>query len=601
MENYVSKLKKELYYDVSKPARYVGGEINQPDMEKPCTVRGCICFPDTYEIGMSNLGVRILYGMANEKENCVLERCFAPWIDLIDKLKKTGEPLRSLETAKPLAEFDFLGFSLQYELCYTNVLMMLSLAGIPHFARERGEEYPVIMAGGPCMANPEPVADFFDLMMVGEGEEMFSEVIDLVDRCKIEGIPKARMLEMAREMRGVIVPSLDHPIYDQNGKITSFTRTVKKAVVADLDKAYFPTKPIVPNVEAVHDRAVLELYRGCANGCRYCQAGFYYRPIRQKKAETLIRQGKEMIESSGFQEMSLSSLSTGDYREIENLIMGLKPICDQHRVHLSLPSMRVDSFKGIFASEARLSSLTFAPEAGTQRLRDVINKNVTDEDIESTVRAAFGMGFSSVKLYFMMGLPTETEEDLLGIRDIVLKIKDLYRETRQSEKALRISVSVNTFIPKPVTPFQWERLISKQEIEEKLKVLRDALRIKGVSFSWNGAENSFMEGVFSRGDRRLSAVIERAYQMGAMYDGWTEFMNFELWQRAFSEEGIDLNEHLAERPVDELLPHEYIDCGVPRQYFIRERQRAYDGVRTESCKKACRGCGASALGECDQW
>ena len=596
----IKTLKKELYHDVSKPARYMGGELNQPDMDKPCSVRGCICFPDTYEIGMSNLGVRILYGMANEKENCVLERCFAPWVDLIEKLEKTGERLRSIETAKPLAEFDFLGFSLQYELCYTNVLMMLDLAGIPHFARDRGEEYPIIMAGGPCMANPEPVADFFDLLMVGEGEEMFSQVIDLVDACKKEGATKAEFLSRARSIRGVIIPSLDKPIYSGD-KITGFTRTVKKAVVQDLDKAYFPVKPLVPNVEAVHDRAVLELYRGCANGCRYCQAGFYYRPIRQKKAETLIAQGTQMIESSGFQEMSLSSLSTGDYREIEGLISGLKPVCDKRKVHLSLPSMRVDSFKGLFASEARLSSLTFAPEAGTQRLRDVINKNVTDEDVEFTVRAAFEMGFTSVKLYFMMGLPTETDEDLMGIRDMVCRIKDIYREVGVGEKALRISVSVNTFIPKPVTPFQWERLITKEEIEAKQKLLRDALRIKGVTYSWNDAENSFMEGVFSRGDRRLANVIERAYRLGAKYDGWTEYMRYDLWQQAFEAEGISMDEYLVERSVDEILPHEYIDCGVPRQYFIRERQRAYEGIRTESCKKACRGCGASSLGECDQW
>lgn len=596
----IKTLKKELYHDVSKPARYMGGELNQPDMDKPCSVRGCICFPDTYEIGMSNLGVRILYGMANEKENCVLERCFAPWVDLIEKLEKTGERLRSIETAKPLAEFDFLGFSLQYELCYTNVLMMLDLAGIPHFARDRGEEYPIIMAGGPCMANPEPVAEFFDLLMVGEGEEMFSQVIDLVDACKKEGATKAEFLSRARSIRGVIIPSLDKPIYSGD-KITGFTRTVKKAVVQDLDKAYFPVKPLVPNVEAVHDRAVLELYRGCANGCRYCQAGFYYRPIRQKKAETLIAQGTQMIKSSGFQEMSLSSLSTGDYREIEGLISGLKPVCDKRKVHLSLPSMRVDSFKGLFASEARLSSLTFAPEAGTQRLRDVINKNVTDEDVESTVRAAFEMGFTSVKLYFMMGLPTETDEDLMGIRDMVCRIKDIYREVGVGEKALRISVSVNTFIPKPVTPFQWERLITKEEIESKQKLLRDALRIKGVTYSWNDAENSFMEGVFSRGDRRLANVIERAYRLGAKYDGWTEYMRYDLWQQAFETEGISMDEYLVERSVDEILPHEYIDCGVPRQYFIRERQRAYEGIRTESCKKACRGCGASSLGECDQW
>lgn len=596
----ITTLKKELYYDVQKPARYVGGEVNQPDMDKPCSVRGCICFPDTYEIGMSNLGVRILYGMANEKQNCVLERCFAPWLDLVEKLEKTGEPLRSLETAKPLGEFDFLGFSLQYELCYTNVLMMLSLAQIPHFAYERGEDYPVIMAGGPCMANPEPVADFFDLMMVGEGEEMFSEVIDLVDRCKREGVSKSEMLKQARNITGVIVPSLDKPVYE-DGKITGFTRTVKKAVVKDLDKAYFPTKPLVPNVEAVHDRAVLELYRGCANGCRYCQAGFYYRPIRQKRADTLIAQGKEMIESSGFQEMSLSSLSTGDYREIEALIKGLKPVCDEKKVHLSLPSMRVDSFKGIFASEARLSSLTFAPEAGTQRLRDVINKNVTDEDVESTVRSAFSMGFSSVKLYFMMGLPTETDEDLIGIKDIVCRIKDIYHEVRPGDRSLRISVSVNTFIPKPVTPFQWERLISKEEIEHKQKFLRDILRIKGVSYSWNDAENSFMEGVLSRGDRRLARVIERAYTLGARFDGWTEHMRYDIWTQAFEDEGVTIAEYLGEKDVTELLPHEYIDCGVPRKYFIKERQRAYEGVRTESCKNACRGCGASALGECDQW
>ena len=588
--------RKRLYSSVSKPARYTGGEVNLPDMDKPGALRTCFCFPDVYEIGMSNLGLRILYHMLNERDDCIAERCFMPWVDLYQKLKDEDIALSAIESGDDLKVFDVLGFSIQYELAYTNVVAMLDLAKIPYFATERGEEYPLVIAGGPCMANPEPYADFFDAMTVGEGEESMMQIIDMVIRAKKEGVTKTELLQRLSKITGVIVPSMDKPIVE-NGEIKGFTRTVTKAVVKDFDKAYFPTKFLMPNVEIVHDRAVLELYRGCSNGCRFCQAGFYYRPLRARNLSTLCTFGEKIIKDTGYEEMSLSSLSTGDYPKLKELISHLKEV-GKGKTRLSLPSMRVDSFESVFAEEARKSSLTFAPEAGTDRLRAVINKNITSEDIDKSMISAFKLGYSSVKLYFMLGLPTETMEDLDGIVQIVKRIIELYAIHHVSAKRLSVTVSTSVFIPKPVTPFQWERFITREEFEEKLTYLRERLRIRGVNYNWHDYDTSLIEAVLARGDRSLSNLIVKVYQKGQIFDSWSEHFCLQNWLEASKECGIDLDSYVKARAVDKLLSHEYIDCGIKKEYLLKEKELAYDETSTKNCLQGCNGCGANKLGRC---
>ena len=589
--------RKRLYSAVSKPSRYTGGEFNLPDMNKSGALRFCFCFPDVYEIGMSNLGLRILYHMLNDRDDCVAERCFMPWVDLYQKLKEDKLPLMAIESGDSLGEFDVLGFSIQYELAYTNVVAMLDLANIPYYAKDRGDTYPLIIAGGPCMANPEPFADFFDAMTVGEGEESMMQIVDAVKYAKQNNLTKAELLDKLSEIQGVIIPSKDKAIYDENGKITGFTRTVTKAVVQDFDKAYFPTKILLPNLEIVHDRAVLELYRGCSNGCRFCQAGFYYRPLRARNLETLCTFGENLIKETGYEEMSLSSLSTGDYPKLKELIEHLKKAGDG-KTRLSLPSLRVDSFESVFAEEARKSSLTFAPEAGTDRLRAVINKNITSQDIEKSMISAFKLGYSSVKLYFMIGLPTETEEDLDGIAEIAKKIIELYKIHRTSPKNLSITVSTSVFIPKPVTPFQWEGFISREEFNKKLTYLREKLRIRGVHYNWHDYDSSYLEAVFARGDRSLSKVIVDAYESGQIFDSWTEYFNFETWKNSAEKCGIDFISYVSSKNVEELMSFEYIDCGIKREYLEQEKRLAYEEKTTKNCLQGCNACGANKLGRC---
>ena len=585
MNDYKKKI-DELLLTVEKPARYVGGEWNVPDMKKNAKARFCFCFPDIYEIGMSNLGLQILYDIINRHPDYVAERCYAPWADMGEKLRENNIPLLSLETATPLKDFDVVGFSVQFELLYSNVLYMLDLAGIPFYAKDRGEEYPIICAGGPCAVNPEPFAPFFDCVVIGEGEEADLELLKKVAEGKEKGLTKIEILEELKKIEGVYVPSL----FKEGEKVV-------KAVVKDFENAPYPTKPLVPNIEIVHDRATLELYRGCASGCRFCQAGYYYRPIRERSAEKCAQYGKEMIDNTGFGEISLCSLSTSDYTGLIDLEKELCPFIDEKKITLALPSLRLSSFTKEMAQSSRRSSLTFAPEAGTQRLRNVINKNVTDEEIGNIGRA-FEAGYDSVKLYFMLGLPTETDEDILGIADICRRLRNLYIEIRK-KKNITISVSCSVFIPKPSTPFQWEAQISFEEMLRRQKLLRNALReIKGVSFSWHGAETSVLEVVFARGDKKLAPVIVRAYELGAKFDSWSEYFSWDIWTQAFADCGVDMQEYIDEIPEDKALPWDFIDIGVTKNYLLGQRHLAYQGITTKNCREGCNGCGANKLGRC---
>ncbi len=580
---------QEILLKVEKPARYIGGEYNTPPMHKGESVRAAICFADIYEIAMSNLGIQILYDILNSHPNIVCERCFTPWPDFAKELQKGNIPLFSLETRTPLAQFDLLGFSCQYELSFTNVLFMLDLAGIPFYAKDRDERFPLIIAGGPCMANPEPIADFFDLIVIGDGEEAFLKIALLAEQYKGN---RQALLEKASEIQGVYVPSLC--TFENGVCVTS----VKKAVVADLNSAPYPKKPLVPNIQVVHDRLMLELFRGCWAGCRFCQAGFYYRPIRCREQGKLIDMAQVLIANTGREELGLSSLSSGDYPNIEELVKSITELAEPQRVKVQLPSLRLDSFDIELTKGARLSGLTFAPEAGTQRLRDVINKNITDQDIKKTMTAAFSQGYQTIKLYFMLGLPTESYQDIDGIADMVSLIRELYIEKRK-DKRIKINVSANIFIPKPFTPFQWVSQIDKKEALNRCLYLKEKLRpIAGVRFSYSDNRVAELEAVMARGDRALAKVILAAYRNGCVFDGWSEHFNAKGWEQAFSETGIKIEDYIRERTTDELLFWDFIDIGVSKKYLAKEYKRALLGQTTPSCKYKCIGCGADKLAPC---
>ncbi len=601
---------EKLLLSVQKPGRYSGGEINSVIKNKEdVDVRFAFCFPDTYEIGMSHLGMKILYSLFNEREDIWCERVFAPWLDFEEVMRENNLPLFALESRDPIKDFDFIGFTLQYEMAYTNVLNMLQLAGLPLKSAERKDLFPLVVAGGPCTCNPEPLADFIDLFFLGEGEEVDLEVIDLYKEYKKKGAGKEEFLLAASKIEGVYVPSLYKDEYNEDGTLKSLTpiknapASLKKRIIKDMDRSYYPEKFVVPFIEIVHDRAVQEIFRGCIRGCRFCQAGFIYRPVREKSVDTVNNQAKCLCENTGYDEISLSSLSTSDYREIEPLLTKLLSWTDKNHVSLSLPSLRIDNFSEELLEKikhVRKSGLTFAPEAGTQRLRDVINKNVTEEEIIETCKTAFEGGYTSVKLYFMLGLPTETDEDLQGIADLGQKIVDTYYSlpTKPKGKGVNVSISVSTFVPKPFTPFQFEPQISLEEIRRRQEFLKSAIKTKKITLSYHDSSTSFLEGAFARGDRRMGKVIENAYKLGCKFDSWTECFVPEKWLEAFKTADLTPEFYANRvREYDEITPWEHINVGVTKEFLVRENKLAHENKTTPNCREKCSNCGANCYGE----
>lgn len=592
---------------VQKPARYTGGEYNEIIKDKAAVdVRFAMCFPDTYEIGMSNLGLRILYGSMNQAEGVWCERAFAPWGDMEEEMRKEHIPLYALESGDSLKSFDFVGFSLGYEMAYTNVLNMLDLAHIPLHSDQRGEDDPIIVAGGTCVYNGEPLADFIDIFSLGEGEDVTLEMIDLYRKGKQAGWSRAEFLQNAAQVPGLYVPSLYEISYHQDGTVQAITPThgapehIRKRIVADLDKSYFPVKTIIPSTDIVHDRVMLEVFRGCIRGCRFCQAGYCYRPVRPKSVDLLVQQGIASCKDSGYQEMTLSSLSTSDYRPLTELCDGLLEYCDPRNININLPSLRADGFSmGIMQrlQRVRKTSITFAPEAGTQRMRDTINKNVKEEDLLQSCRTAFEGGCNAVKLYFMLGLPTETDEDVIGIARLAEKVYWTWKNYAVNKsRGLRITVSTSFFVPKPFTPFQWEAQITREEYHRRVDLLRGSIKNKSIQYNWHEMETSYIEAVLARGDRRLGKLLETVWRKGGRLDSWSEYFSFERWMEAFAETGIDPDFYaLRERPKDEILPWSMIDIGVHPEYLWREREQAYRSVITPDCRVQCMGCGANCL------
>ena len=592
---------------VQKPARYTGGEYNEIKKElDQVRVRVAFCFPDTYEIGMSNVGMRILYGVMNEMDGVWCERVFAPWADMEEAMRANGMPLWALESQSPVKDFDMIAFTLGYEMCYSNILNMLNLSGVPIYARERKGLKNIVFAGGVCTFNPEPLADFVDFFSLGEGEESTREIVCLYDRAKDLNWSKEQFLQEVAKIPGVYVPSFYEHQYNPEGTLAAIIpgngapAVVTKRIVEDLDKAYFPTKMIVPSTEIVHDRANLEVFRGCIRGCRFCQAGFSCRPVRKKSADVLFAQAKEILEDSGHNEITLSSLSTSDYRELKELTDKMIPYCEGGKINLSVPSLRADNFSTELMKRLqtlRKSGLTFAPEAGTQRLRDVINKNLKEEEILTSCTNAFKGGWNNVKLYFMLGLPTETDEDVLGIAELVYKIIQAWKENAPNKKrGLRVHVATAYFVPKPHTPFQWEKQITPEEYMRRAKLLKSHLYSKSVEYNYHAPDLSRLEAVMARGDRRLAPVIAEALRRGARLDGWDEYFSYQTWLDAFAACGIDPDFYTTRGyGEDEILPWDTIDVGVSKKFLQIERKKAYEAIVTPDCRHQCTGCGANKL------
>ena len=604
-----SKEVEKILLKVQKPGRYTGGELNSIVKDKSkVDVRFAFCFPDTYEIGMSHLGMKILYSQFNSYDHIWCERVFAPWIDMEEQMIKNNIPLYALESGDPLTEFDFIGFTLQYELSYTNVLNMLKLAGIPVLSSERTELNNIVVAGGTCTSNPEPLADFIDIFFIGEGEEVDLEVMELYRDFKKQGKSKEEFLIAAAQIEGVYVPALYEVEYNEDGTISSFTpkhgapEKVSKRIMMNMDNTYYPDSFVVPMVEIVHDRAISEIFRGCIRGCRFCQAGFLNRPVREKSKDTILNQCRTLCDSTGYDEVSLSSLSSSDYSDIVGLLTTLTEWSDKSGVSLSLPSLRVDGFTDDIMNKiktVRKSGLTFAPEAGTQRLRDAINKNVREDELLKTCHTAFAGGWTNVKLYFMIGLPTETLEDVEGIANLgQAVVNEFYRtEGRAKGRGVNVTVSASSFVPKPHTPFQWEAQDTIETIHKKQKHLKESIHTKKISFNYHEANTSYLEGVFARGDRKLCKVMLKACEKGFRFDGWNDCFNFNAWMDIFKECGIDPDFYTTrKRSFDEILPWDFLDYGVCKRFLMSEREKAYNSITTPNCREKCSACGANKYG-----
>ena len=602
----MNKITDDILCKVEKPSRYVGGELNQVIKNpKDVNIRFAFCFPDVYEVGMSHLGTRILYHTINERKNTYCERVFAPWPDMETLMRKSDIKLFTLETKTPLDQFDMLGFTLQYEMSYTNILNMLDMSGITIRASERGEDEPIIMAGGPCAYNPEPLYDIVDFFEIGEGEEMIDDVLEVYAKHKANGkVNKKEFLREISHIGGIYVPSLYDVSYNEDGTIREFTpkyedvpAKVKKRIVNNFDKVSFPDEMIVPYTDIVHDRVVLETARGCTNGCRFCQAGMIYRPVREKTTNTLIEQARKALKATGYDEVSLASLSICDYSNIQNLISSLVLEHEADKVGIALPSIRVDAFSVDLIKEiqkVRKTGLTFAPEAGSQRMRDIINKGLTEERILEAAKSAFESGWSTIKLYFILGLPYETTEDAAGIGELAEKMADVYfgipKDVRN--KGLKITVSTSILVPKPFTPFQWAPMARPEIVDERIKAVRGAIKSRSIVYNYHEQETSFMEAVFARGDRRTCDVLIKAFEKGAKFDGWSEYFNMEIWNEAMEECNLDSEFYVyREREYDEILPWDFIDIGVNRKYMERENEKAKKAELTKNCLEGCTGCG----------
>lgn len=605
----IQKISDKILSGVQKPTRYIGNEWNSVHKDpKSVKVRFAFGFPDVYEVGMSHLGMKILYHLLNDREDVFCERVFAPWVDMEEKMRENHIPLFALETGDAVSEFDLLGFTLQYEMSYSNVVNMLDLAGIPLVSYERTEQHPFVCAGGPCAYNPEPLADIIDFFILGEGEEVTNEVIDTYIRWKTANSSRLEFLKMVSRIEGVYVPQFYDVGYNEDGTVKDITPTyenaplkIKKRIIKNLDEVYFPEKIIVPFMEIVHDRIMLEVFRGCTRGCRFCQAGMIYRPVRERTPKKLLTLAESLQKSTGYEEISLASLSTSDYTALQELTGGLLDLTEKERINLALPSLRVDSFSLDLmkkVQKVRKSGLTFAPEAGTQRMRDVINKGVTEDDLIKSVTLAFDGGWNNIKLYFMIGLPTETFEDIEGIAHLAYKVVDAYYSVPKEKRnrGLNITVSTSSFVPKAMTPFQWHPQDSIELLQQKQDHLKNSIKRKHITYNWHDAKLSFLEGVFARGDRKLSKVLLKAHEKGCKFDGWSDFFDFDKWMESFRECGVDPEFYTARRrDYEEILPWDHIDVGVTKDFLKKEAEKALKGEVTPHCREKCSACGATVF------